>query len=124
MTRALVPQAYYNGSACHDPPNDGGALRAQRMETPNGPRVLNGALIRVDPMTGSVPASNPTGVYQVAWGLRQPFRNRFFEGALWVADVGGTWTEEINRIDPAARPAMNMGWCARERAQSGLALPL
>jgi hypothetical protein len=109
---AAAVQSYYNGSACQDPTNEvsGGALRSQRMETTNGPRILNGALIRVDPVTGGVPASNPTGVYQVAWGLRQPFRNKMFEGKMWVADVGETAVEELNRIEPLASPSMNLGW--------------
>jgi hypothetical protein len=69
---------YYGGPACSDPVGYGGALRSQRVElradNPAAPAVHNGAVLRLDPLTGGIPASNPAGRMELAWGLRQPFR--------------------------------------------------
>ncbi|MCA9196662.1 MAG: DUF4347 domain-containing protein [Planctomycetales bacterium] len=81
---------------------------------------LNGKILRIDPITGQGPASNPyfdgnpnsnrSKVYQL--GLRNPFRfaiNRN-TGDVAIGDVGWTQWEEINIADAGA----NFGWPAFE----------
>jgi glucose/arabinose dehydrogenase len=98
----------------------GGALRAQSLRRPNGPAVLNGAILRLDPMTGAALPDNPlfgspdvNARRIVAQGLRNPFRFTTRPGTseLWLGDVGfGTW-EEIDRIvNPLDPVVKNFGW--------------
>lgn len=130
--------ASYNGvdtgalgsQKCDDPPNEGGALRAQSTRrSAASPAVLNGAVLRLDPDTGA-PApgnpfiSSPDPIRQrvLAYGLRNPFRiaTRPSTSEIWVADVGwGDW-EEINKITIDAN-AENFGWPCYEGSarQSG-----
>src|SRR5690349_5568561 len=63
------------------PTAEGGALRAQSPSRVNGPAVLNGSLLRLDPATGDAAADNPkAGATDpnlrriVAYGFRNPFR--------------------------------------------------
>ena len=84
------------------------------------PAVLNGAIIRVDPDTGTATPSNPLLASPdanarriVAHGLRNPFRFTFRPGTqeIWVGDVGWNAWEEIDRItDPTVAPVSNFGW--------------
>lgn len=105
---------------CGDPPNEGGALRAQDLRTGGDPVGLDGSIIRVNPDTGDAVPSNPLSGSAdlnarrvIAYGMRNPFRftTRPGTGELWVADVGWNDVEEINRI-PSATDAMveNFGW--------------
>src|ERR1700710_3068902 len=66
---------------CGDPPNEGGALRAQDVRTSADPTGLNGTVIRIDPETGEGWPGNPLASSPdanarriVAFGLRNPFR--------------------------------------------------
>ncbi|HVH42784.1 MAG TPA: PQQ-dependent sugar dehydrogenase [Labilithrix sp.] len=82
--------------------------------------VLLGKLLRIDPSGGDpygVPNANPfvagggrPEVY--AYGLRNPWKFSFdtLTGDLWLADVGQTKYEEVNRIVPGG----NYGWNIRE----------
>jgi glucose/arabinose dehydrogenase/PKD repeat protein len=99
-----------------DPLDDGGALRAQDLLTPGDPAGLNGAILRIDPNTGSAATGNPLTGGQariIAFGLRNPFRMGFRPGTreLWITDVGwGLW-EELNRIaDVTDAVVENFGW--------------
>jgi cysteine-rich repeat protein len=103
------------------PTAEGGALRSQSPRRVSGePAVLNGAILRIDPLTGAALPDNPLSGGSVpnadriiAYGLRNPFRITFRPGTneIWIGDVGwGSW-EEINRI-PYAQDAVveNFGW--------------
>ncbi len=101
------------------PTAEGGAFRSQSpRRTAGEPRVLNGALLRVDPATGDAAPGNPfsgSGDANerriISYGLRNPFRMIVKPGTneVWIADVGWGSFEEINRIpDPAV--ALNFGW--------------
>ncbi|WP_143343012.1 PQQ-dependent sugar dehydrogenase, partial [Crossiella equi] len=114
---------------CADPPGptltpptaQGGAVRAQSVRRPAGqPRTMSGSVIRINPDTGEAmpggpfagsPDANARRI--TAYGLRNPFRFtvRPGSGELWVADVGWSTWEEINRIPgPADAVAENFGW--------------
>jgi uncharacterized repeat protein (TIGR01451 family) len=107
------------------PTAEGGALRSQSSGRPaNEPRLLNGALLRVDPATGAGVPGNPffsstdaNARRIVAYGLRNPFRSTMKPGTndLWIADVGWNDWEEINRV-PDVATARNFGWPCYEGA--------
>ena len=97
--------------------NDIGAFRAQRLD------CLAGKVLRVDPETGMGLPSNPffdgdpasarSRVW--AYGVRNPFRMAIdpsskSPGALYVADVGWSNTEEISRVEGGE----NLGWPCKE----------
>ena len=125
------PGTFYTpANPCADPPFPlgtpqtkptarGGALRSQTPRRPPGEaRLLNGAILRVDPATGDplpdnplFSSSDPNEQRMIAYGLRNPFRMIVRPGTneVIVADVGwGTW-EELNRI-PDLSVARNFGW--------------
>ncbi len=101
------------------PSAEGGALRSQSpRRTAGEPRVLNGTLLRVEKATGDAAPGNPFSASSdanerriVAHGLRNPFRMIVKPGTndVWIADVGWSSWEELNRVpDPAV--AHNFGW--------------
>ena len=105
------------------PTGEGGSLRVQDLETDGDPLGLSGSVIRVDPMTGAASPGNPLydepGVSENArrllgYGMRNPFRFAMRPGTneLWIADVGSTEFEEVNRVpDPeTGATLMNFGW--------------
>ena len=125
------PGTYYTpANPCGDPPfplgtpqtkptAEGGALRSQSPRRAAGePRLLNGALLRVDPATGDALPDNPLFASAdenerriIAYGLRNPFRMMVKPGTneAWIADVGwGVW-EELNRFSDLSA-ASNFGW--------------
>ena len=82
---------------CPDPVNEGGALRSQDLRTSADPTNYDGAILRIDPLTGLAVPGNPYygSVDQqksriIAYGLRNPFRFAIdpTNGALWVPDNG------------------------------------
>ena len=93
--------------------------------------VLLGKILRIDPRPMGddayrIPPSNPfvkssplnpsAGRRRpeiFAYGLRNPWRIRIDDGYLWIADVGQSSWEEINRI-PITRIGANFGWRLRE----------
>jgi glucose/arabinose dehydrogenase len=109
------------GQEQQPPAAEGGALRAQDLRTPGDPVTLDGTVIRVDPATGAALPDNPLAKDPdpnarrvIAYGLRNPYRFTVRPGTneLWVADVGSSDFEELNRI-PASRPGggvPNFGW--------------
>jgi MYXO-CTERM domain-containing protein len=113
------------GAAQTAPSALGGALRSQSLRRPNGPVLLNGSVIRVDPDTGLGKADNPLAASDdvnaqrvIAYGLRNPFRiaARPGKNEMWVADVGWNQYEEVNRIPLGGATALNFGWPCYEGA--------
>lgn len=82
-----------------------------------------GALVRLDVRDGvRVPSDNPfvdragAAPEIVASGVRNPWRMSLdaARGELWVADVGQSAREEVNRIPLDVLPGANLGWALRE----------
>jgi PKD repeat protein len=103
------------------PSAEGGSLRSQSPRRPAGePVLLNGAILRVDPETGAPPRDNPLFSHPhpiarriVGYGLRNPFRiaARPRTSEIWIAEVGWSSWEELNRISsPTRLPVANFGW--------------
>ncbi len=109
------------GGAQTAPGAEGGALRAQSVRrAPGEPAVLNGTVLRVDPITGQALPDNPlvgSGIPGaeriIAYGLRNPFRLTARPGTreIWVGDVGWNAWDEIDRIaDTSDAVIENFGW--------------
>ena len=107
------------GTAQTVPTAQGGRLRSQDLRTPGDPVGLNGSLIRIDPMTGAAAPGNPMGSAadanqrrMLAYGMRNPFRMAIRPGTndVFMADVGGGWWEEIDRVNAGVDPVKNFGW--------------
>lgn len=104
---------------CSDPSGTGGALRAQSpRRAAAGPTVFNGAVLRLDPDTGLAAPGNPFSADPsplkqriLAYGMRNPYRMAPRPGTseMWVADVGWTAWEELDKIDIDST-AENFGW--------------
>lgn len=113
------------GGPMSPPTAEGGSLRSQDLWTPTADPVgLDGTVIRVDPLTGEgVPgnprfgSNDPNTRRIVAYGLRQPFRMAIRPGSdeVWLAEVGQSSFEEINRFTPSAATP-NFGWPCYEGA--------
>ena len=115
---------------CADPPSpvggpmspptaEGGRLRAQDLRTGADPLGLNGSLIRIDPDTGEgVPgnpmfaSAEPNARRMLAHGFRNPVRLAIRPGTndVWVADRGGGYWEELDRVPEPTDPVRNFGW--------------
>jgi glucose/arabinose dehydrogenase len=102
---------------------DGGGQRdplgaGQDLGTPLG------AILRLEVRDGGVriPADNPFvgrdgAAEEIAFlGLRNPWRISYDpeRDELWIADVGGSRREEINRVRPSEQLGANLGWALRE----------
>jgi glucose/arabinose dehydrogenase len=110
---------------CGDPPSpagttptpkaesQGGALRAQNL------KVLNGAILRIDPDTGAAFPGNPLAASgdentrrTIAKGFRNPFRFTFDSatGEIYTGNVGSSEIEEIDRFQAPPSALYNSGW--------------
>lgn len=110
---------------CEDPPSgfaggiqlppgaEGGALRSQNPES------LDGSIVRIDPDTGEGVSGNPLfgSLNQnerriVAKGFRNPFRFAVDPASdeIYVANVGSSRFEEIDRFEPSSSDLYNSGW--------------
>lgn len=114
-----VDWGQWGGNACGDPPQAGGALRAQSPDVPGASALFDGAVLRLDPETGRAFRDNPhagRGAADdriVGYGFRYPSRIAPRPGTreVWVADVGWRTWEEIDRIaDVRGRAVENFGW--------------
>ena len=86
---------------------------------PIDPVTLDGAILRLDPVTGAAMSGNPNLASPdanarriIAHGYRNPFRFTFrpTTSELWIGDVGwGTW-EEIDLIASPTGGVVNHGW--------------
>jgi glucose/arabinose dehydrogenase len=101
------------GVALTPPTAEGGALRSQNL------KVLNGKILRIDPDTGAALPSNPLASSPdantkriVASGFRNPFRFEFDSktGEIYVANVGSSELEEIDRFQVPPTSLFNSGW--------------
>lgn len=101
------------GTALSPPDSEGGSLRAQNT------KVLNGAILRVDPDTGEAFAGNPLSASSdentrrtIAKGFRNPFRFAFDpEGnELYTDNVGSSEIEELDRFPIPPSSLFNSGW--------------
>ncbi len=118
------------GGAPTPPTAEGGALRAQDLQTAGDPVTFDGAVLRIDPLTGGALPDNPLfgGASSeddrvVAYGLKNPFRLavRPGSGEIWLGDVGfGMW-EMIHRLSqPTSAPIPNFGWpCFEGPSENG-----
>ena len=117
-------------NACGDPPGgpgvpetiptaEGGSLHAQDLLTMGDPATLDGAVIRIDPVTGAGAAGNPLSASTdpgarriVAEGLRNPFRLAVQPGTndVWVGDVGWHTWEEIDHVAMPEGSVADFGW--------------
>ena len=107
------------GGSQTKPTAEGGALRSQSPRRAAGePRLLSGAILRIDPATGAAAPGNPLGGSSdvneqriIGYGFRNPFRMIVKPGTneVFVADVGWNTWEEIDRI-PDLTTARNFGW--------------
>jgi glucose/arabinose dehydrogenase len=95
------------------PESEGGALRAQNL------KLLNGAVLRVDPDTGLALPSNPlvadpdpNARRTIAKGFRNPFRFTFDPGSdnIYTGNVGSSEIEEIDRFQAPPEALYNSGW--------------
>lgn len=110
---------------------DGGSRSANAQEN----TTLLGKILRIDPLTDAfpndaakdyaIPAANPLagggGLPEIyANGLRNPFRISVdpVTGDIFIADVGQSAIEEIDRIAANKTTLTNFGWDQREGSQS------
>jgi glucose/arabinose dehydrogenase len=93
--------------------SQGGSLRSQNL------KLLNGAILRVDPDTGAALPDDPLAgsgnadtERTVAKGFRNPFRFTFDEqtGEIYAANVGSSEIEEIDRFAAPPDALYNSGW--------------
>ena len=107
------------GGAQAPPTAEGGALRAQDLETAGDPVTMDGSILRLDPLSGQAMPDNPLfgGATSnddriVAYGFRNPFRITARPGTneIWVGDVGWNSAEEIDRIPSPTTAVLNFGW--------------
>jgi glucose/arabinose dehydrogenase len=116
---------------CGDPPNkegeadapptsEGGALRAQNL------KLLNGAILRINPDTGAALPDNPlygeaneNTKRTIAKGFRNPFRFTFdpTTGEIYSGNVGSSEIEEIDRFKAPPTALYNSGWPCYEGIQ-------
>jgi glucose/arabinose dehydrogenase len=100
------------------------------LRTGQNLEFLLGKLLRIEPTaTGdqdyTVPPDNPfvgqPGVRPEIWayGLRNPWRFSFDAGTgdLWIADVGQSAREEVNRAASGTGAGANYGWSLMEGSQ-------
>lgn len=107
---------------------DGGGSNDPNCRSQDNSSPL-GTILRIDvdqsvdaaPWHG-IPAGNPftadPAVPDAIWatGLRNPWRISFDmqDGDLWIADVGQSAWEEVNRLDPFTDGGANLGWPVKE----------
>ena len=111
---------------------EGGAMRAQNVDTSRSPVSLDGSIIRIDPhsATGAAPPDNPLiGSSDlnkrriVGYGFRNPFRFTVRPGTndLWIGDVGYNTWEELDHLPNPISPLgpTNFGWPCYENLDYG-----
>ena len=98
------------GANLTPPTSEGGRLRAQDLRTTGDPVGLAGSLIRINPSTGAAASGNPLAGNPdpnakriLAYGLRDATHIAVRPGTndVWLADRGGGYWEEFNRVSSA-----------------------
>jgi len=101
------------GTALEPPDAEGGSLRSQNLHN------LSGKLLRINPETGEAMPGNPLSASAdpttrkiVGYGFRNPFRFTIdpATGEAYVANVGSSVFEEIDRFPGIPPTAYNSGW--------------
>jgi PKD repeat protein len=121
--QGTVPRTGGRGTPLVASTSRGGALRAQAVRNAIASDYVSwdGAILRIDPNTGSAAPGNPllaNGIPGddriVAYGLRNPYRFVIRPGTndLWVGDVGWGTSEEIDKFTTGPRQTTvpNFGW--------------
>jgi YD repeat-containing protein len=107
------------GEALKPPSAEGGSLRSQDVRTLGDPTGLDGAVIRIDPESGTgfpgnplAASSDPNARRIVAYGFRNPFRFAIDPQSdeVYVGNVGNGTYEEIDRFSTEPGQAYNSGW--------------
>jgi glucose/arabinose dehydrogenase len=107
------------GSILTPPTAEGGRLRSQDLRTSGDPLGLAGSLVRIDPDTGEGVLGNPMSSSaepnarrMLAHGFRNAVRLAIRPGTndVWVADRGGGYFEELDRVPDPTDPVRNFGW--------------
>jgi glucose/arabinose dehydrogenase/PKD repeat protein len=109
------------GSSLTRPTSEGGRLRGQDMRTTADPTGLSGAMIRIDPATGAPVGTSGVDTNAkriIAFGLRDATRLAVRPGTndIWVAERGGGYFEELNRVTPGSSKP-NFGWPCYEGSE-------
>ncbi|OUS00684.1 hypothetical protein A9Q86_07950 [Flavobacteriales bacterium 33_180_T64] len=125
------PFSNHNGGDMHFGPNDGylyistgdGGSGGDPGNRSQNLTLLLGKMLRIDVNGTSngnygIPADNPfvgnaSALDEIwAYGLRNPWRFSFdrSNGDLWIADVGQSSREEINKVDASSTGGENYGW--------------
>ncbi len=103
-----------------NPEAQGGALRSQNL------KLLNGAILRIDPDTGAAFPGNPLSASAdentrrtIAKGFRNPFRFTLDPqtGQIYTGNVGSSEIEEIDRFPALPGSLFNSGWPCYEGIQ-------
>jgi glucose/arabinose dehydrogenase/PKD repeat protein len=107
------------GGANPTPPtSEAGRLRSQDLRTTSDPTGLDGSLIRINPSTGAAASGNPLAGSSdlnarriVAYGFRDATKIAIRPGTsdVWVADRGGGYWEEFDRVSSFSS-VRNFGW--------------
>ena len=96
----------------------GSVLRMDVAVVPAGGGLVAPAFSLLDPGDNPLSSNNDFSQLVIAYGFRQPFRMTIdsLTGNLYVGDVGGSATEEVNEYvySTGGMPLRNYGWPWRE----------
>lgn len=117
---------------CGDPPSPAGTTPSPKAESQGGSlrsqnlKLLNGAILRIDPDNGDAFAGNPLAASAdentqrtIAKGFRNPFRFTLDAqtGEIYTGNVGSSEIEEIDRFPAMPGALFNSGWPCFEGIQ-------
>lgn len=80
---------------------------------------LRGKILRIDPTCAKkycIPKANPKNSPVIAKGLRNAWRFSIDGDRIWIADVGQSGSEEIDRM-PVNGPLVDFGWSCWEAGE-------
>lgn len=119
-------------NACGDPPSPAGTTPTPKAESQGGSlrsqnlKLLNGAILRLDPDSGDAFPGNPLAASSdentqrtIAKGFRNPFRFVLDPqaGEIYTGNVGSSEIEEIDRFSVPPSTLFNSGWPCFEGIQ-------
>lgn len=109
--------------------SEGGQLRSQDLQSGGEALGYNGTILRMD-VSGDLPFAPPSNPLVgkgttaddliIATGLRNPYRFNLRPNTseVWIADVGESQFEELNRIEDPGGTLENFGWPCVEGSTS------